>query len=82
MENAAQTMQAMGARTVFHCVFRVGTNQYFLVVQDEVQEVVTIVRLSADEFAFLRRLGIPECRVVEPMGSGMPGMPGMGGAPY
>ncbi|HHY32672.1 MAG TPA: hypothetical protein GX515_06550 [Firmicutes bacterium] len=82
MENAAQTMKAMGARTVFHCVFRVGEHQYFLVVQDEVHEVVTIVRLSADEFAFLRRLGIPECRVIEPMGSATPGMPGIGGVPY
>ncbi|NLG78427.1 MAG: hypothetical protein GX492_01135 [Firmicutes bacterium] len=82
MEKQAETMQAMGVRIVFHCVFRVGMNQYFLVVQDEVQERVTIVRLTAEEFAFLRRVGIPECRVIEPMAPGSPGMPGMGGPPY
>ncbi|MGE5574416.1 MAG: hypothetical protein ACM309_05860 [Bacillota bacterium] len=82
MGEQATTMQVVGTRLVFHCVFRVGMNQYFLVVQDEVQERVTIVRLSADEFAFLRRVGIPECRVIESTAPGSPGMPGMGGPPY
>ncbi len=71
------TTQQAGARLVMHCVFRIGMNQYFLVLQNEREERITIVRLSADEFAFLRRIGIPECRVVEGM-TGMPGMPGMG----
>lgn len=69
--------QQMFGRTVFHCVFRLGMNQYFLVVQNEREERVFIVTLTADEFAFLRRLGIPECTVVGGMGPGAPGIPGM-----
>lgn len=63
-------------RLVFHCVFRIGMNQFFLVAESEREERVIIVVLSAEEFAFLRRLGIPECTVVG-SSSGMPGMPGM-----
>lgn len=82
MAEQAETTNAVRARIVFHCVFRIGMNQFFLVVQDEVQERITIIVLSSEEFAFLRRIGIPECRVMESVMSGSPGIPGSGGLPY
>ncbi len=71
-EQAAPTYYVSG-RLVFHCVFRIGMNQFFLVAENEREERVTIVTLTADEFAFLRRLGVPECTIVGPT-SGVPGM--------
>ncbi|MCR4402851.1 MAG: hypothetical protein NUW12_08715 [Firmicutes bacterium] len=82
MSEQAGTMHVVGARLVFHCVFRFGMNQHFLVIEDQIQNRLTIVVVSPEEFAFLRRIGVPECNVIEPMMPGTPGMPGSGGLQY
>ncbi|MEW6229196.1 MAG: hypothetical protein AB1700_14080 [Bacillota bacterium] len=64
---------------VFHCVFRIGMNQFFAVLEDERVERVFIVRITAEEFAFLRRIGVPECTIIDGMAPGAPGMPGIPG---
>lgn len=66
---------------VFHCVFRIGMNQFLAVLENEREERVFIVRLTAEEFAFLRRIGVPECMIIDGMAPGAPGAPGMPGIP-
>ncbi len=66
---------------VLHCVFQIGMNQFFLVIQNEREERVFIVRITAEEFAFLRRIGIPECMIIDSVSPGMPSTPGMPGIP-
>lgn len=77
MTDKAETLMNMGTpRLVFHCVFRVGMQNHFIVLEDEREERIFLVRISAEEFAFLRRIGVPEC-MIESMSPGIPGMPGM-----
>ena len=47
-------------RIRIHCVFRID-GIFFVVIENEVTEVITIVRISEVEFLFLRRIGIPLC---------------------
>lgn len=79
MAEQLTTQDHVFGRIVLHCVFRIGMNQFFLVLENEREERVFIVRITAEEFAFLRRIGIPECMIIEGMTPGAPGMPGIPG---
>lgn len=51
------------SRIRIHCVFQID-GLFFAVIENEIIEVVTIVRISEAEFDFLRRIGIPLCTLV------------------
>lgn len=61
MKGGAEKMiDTLIPRIRIHCVCRID-GVIFAVVENEVTEVITIVRISEVEFAFLRRIGIPLC---------------------
>ena len=53
----------VASRIRIHCVFQVD-GLFFAVVENEITEVVTIVRISEAVFVFLRGIGIPLCNII------------------